>query len=603
MKRLLIVCLLLLCLIPVSGWAEQTAEVPPEPLICGDYDYVLLEDGTAEIVKYNGSDKEAAVPAELDGIPVTAIGSGAFSRVGLTTLTLPHGIRSIGDRAFFYNDIMSVVLPDGLETIGEDAFWGCKITAVTLPESLVSIGDGAFMGNSLKEIALPGNLAELGGADCFGRTIGKITVSSDNPCWQVIDGMLFRREDACLFLCPAELVLTECEIPEGTAIIGEGAFAGNRTLTSVIVPEGVTVIGERAFGSCRNLERVSLPVSLREIGSSAFYACGNLMSLSLPEGLTRLGNSAFYGCSRMTEISIPASLTEVGTNPFRDCSRLDLITIAEGNPVLRFEHGMLFDLDKGVLICCVPKGVDSDCIIPDGISVIDEYAFFQAGIETLVLSDGVTEIRESAFGENYGLMEVRWSESLRSIGEFSFGACGLSSLRLPEGLIIIGTYAFWGNEDLKTVYLPSTVREMAGTSFYGCDSLTRITVSPDNPHLEVINGAIIDKTDKRLICVPEAFRGGRYEIPTGVEIIGYEAFIETNPPCEIMVPEGVTTLEKRSFVYCTDVDIFLPASLIEIDPGAFYDQGAGGPNLHVVPGSDAEAFCKEAGLKYTLDSQ
>ena len=80
-------------------------------------------------------------------------------------------------------------------------------------------------------------------------------------------------------------------------------------------------------------------------------------------------------------------------------------------------------------------------------------------------------------------------------------------------------------------------------------------------------------TRKRLICYPEGLRRSHFEIPEGVRVIGCEACAMTEWPCEIIVPEGVTTLEDRCFCYCTDVDICLPASVAAISPSAFYDQG------------------------------
>ena len=76
-----------------------------EAITCGDYDYVLLDDGAAEIVDYDGEDENLAIPAELDGHSVTSIGEGAFW--GCTSLS-------------------SITIPEGVTYIGEDAFKGCE---------------------------------------------------------------------------------------------------------------------------------------------------------------------------------------------------------------------------------------------------------------------------------------------------------------------------------------------------------------------------------------------------------------------------------------------------------------------------------------------
>jgi len=91
---------------------------------CGVYEYCLLEDGTAQIVWFNGSEPYCEIPAELDGVTVTSIGADAF-----TGSSLLH----------------SLVIPEGVTHIGIEAFQACyKLRDVTLPMSVRYIGQDAF---------------------------------------------------------------------------------------------------------------------------------------------------------------------------------------------------------------------------------------------------------------------------------------------------------------------------------------------------------------------------------------------------------------------------------------------------------------------------
>ena len=574
----------------------------------GEWQYHVLEDGTAEITGYMGTETEIVIPAFVKSYAVTAIGDRAFRMSNITSVTFPEGIKSIGDYAFLRCGITSVTLPEGLETIGFNAFNACKLDAVELPETLISIGQGAFAYNNLTEITLPGSLVNLGGTNCFGRNIAKISVSPENPYWEVIDGLLYHKEDACLFLCPDGLGLTECAISDGTLAIGENAFRGNKTLTSVLIPEGVTTIGSSAFYSCRALTNVILPNSLTDIEEDAFEGT-SIQTIALPDSLVRLGDTAFRD-SLLTEITLPASLEEVGVNPFTRCERLRQINVAEENTRLHVLNGMLIDMSDGRLISSpLDQGVEWDemldeayslvCEIPEGTVVIGAYAFNNAWITDLIIPEGVTEIEDDAFEECHWLSEVAFPSSLRTIGEDSFSCCGLTSLALPEGVVQIGQGAFSGNDFLESVTLPASLLEIDATAFEYCDEIAEIIISPDNPYFAVVEGTIINTVEGRLVCVPWALRTDRYTVPGNVTSIGFEVFLgQCDSPCEIVVPEGVTTLEERSFAYCTNVDIWLPASLTEIAKDAFYDQGGGGPLLHVVPGSYAETFCQENGLRY-----
>ena len=109
----------------------------------GDYQYILLTDGTAELTNYTAYAEFLTVPAQIDGRAVTSIGSEAFINSEF---------------------LSSIILPDCLTTIGIDAFYECSsLTSITLPSSLTSIGSWAFAGcESLTNITLPNSLTTIG---------------------------------------------------------------------------------------------------------------------------------------------------------------------------------------------------------------------------------------------------------------------------------------------------------------------------------------------------------------------------------------------------------------------------------------------------------
>ena len=62
----------------------------------GDFEYEVLNDGTAKILSGDYSAKEIIIPAEIDGIKVSTIGAQAFSAYGnLRSLELSDGIEII----------------------------------------------------------------------------------------------------------------------------------------------------------------------------------------------------------------------------------------------------------------------------------------------------------------------------------------------------------------------------------------------------------------------------------------------------------------------------------------------------------------------------
>lgn len=89
------------------------------------------------------------IPSEIDGLPVTIIGSYAFDGCTLLkSVTMPDSITSIGSCAF--SDCMSlcsVKISNNVKTMGGHVFSGCvSLTSVTIPESVAIMEYGVFSG-------------------------------------------------------------------------------------------------------------------------------------------------------------------------------------------------------------------------------------------------------------------------------------------------------------------------------------------------------------------------------------------------------------------------------------------------------------------------
>ena len=75
--------LAILCTCLMGAVAEEEREIFTD----GEYQYALLDDGTAEITKYSGKEKKLFIPVELGGKKVTSIGDRAF--LSCDTLRIP----------------------------------------------------------------------------------------------------------------------------------------------------------------------------------------------------------------------------------------------------------------------------------------------------------------------------------------------------------------------------------------------------------------------------------------------------------------------------------------------------------------------------------
>ncbi len=112
--------------------AKEEVVITPPKIVTGyfkdgDYQYSLLEDGTAILRVYEGTDKALIeVPQALGGYKVSAIGEIAFSSTDgiIKEIRLPEGITYIGKGAFSGIENAKLYLPSTIEQIDNMALYG-----------------------------------------------------------------------------------------------------------------------------------------------------------------------------------------------------------------------------------------------------------------------------------------------------------------------------------------------------------------------------------------------------------------------------------------------------------------------------------------------
>ena len=303
-------------------------------------DIQLSEDGKSYIFTGFGdlTETDVVIPAEINGIPVTAIGEGAFRGTEVT----------------------SVEIPETITVISEEMFENCKsLNKVIIPDTITSIGGGAFTGCDQLDF----NEKENG--NYFG--------SAAHPYLALIS--------------VKDKTIESYTIDAETKIIYYEAFDGCENLKSITIPETVTELGASAFSNCTSLESVNLPNSIELIADFTFMGCTALKTIEIPTSVKRIAPLSFWGCTALENIEIPSSVTSIGFSAF-DSSGLKEITIPESVTELEAAFNYCEQLEKVYILGNITEIADdtfrecpklSEIVLPASLTHIGAGAFFSSG--------------------------------------------------------------------------------------------------------------------------------------------------------------------------------------------------------------------------------
>ena len=276
--------------------------------------------------------------------------------------------------------IPSTYLNKPVVAIAKNAFSNCVLLeSIVIPDSVVSIGENAFKNTAYYE-----NLS--------------------NWRWKVLyigKHLIKAQED----------IAEGYWVNDGTITIADSAFWFCEHLTSVTIPDSVVTVGSGAFGYCTALKSATIGNGVKTIGYSAFINCNALGSVDMGDSVVTIGQYAFQECAKLKSIELPATLKTMGYGAFKNCNSLSDVYLhdigawcnvdfrdATANP-LDYANNLYLN---GVLV--------TEIVIPDGVTVIGNYAFNRLTTLTKVtIPKSVTKLGRQAFSYCTSLTEIYYT--------------------------------------------------------------------------------------------------------------------------------------------------------------------------------------------------
>lgn len=351
----------------------------------------------------------------------------------------------------------------------------------------------------------------------------------------------------------------EVVVPEGVEIISKRAFAGDVDITAIILPSSLKEIGEGAFEGCTGIFQIEIPEGVFVIPKRAFAECDSLVTISLPSSLREVDMEAFVNCSSLLIIDIPDEVTSIGAKAFANCKSVEIVKMPSSLNKLG---------GKSFFSCKNLKTID----IPEGVESIPPSCFeFCKHLTAAIFHDGLKKIEEKAFH----LCSVKFidiSTTVETIGEEAFRGNGSIGLQIGASVINIGRDAFWANKFLT------------------------IDVDKDNIFYTDAGCKVIMETDTGRVVLGTTYSS----IPETATKIARGAFLGTPPV--LIVPPSVKVIETGAFANCPDgSNILLQEGVTTLEWGAF--QQRNGEKLTVyIPSSVSHIGGQFSTVEFRLDA-
>ena len=399
---------------------------------------------------------------------LTHIGNNAFLQAAVTEVTIPNTVVSIGTNAFWKCNTIETTLPASVRELGATAFYGTFVVNVDANSPYLCSEENGKVLYSKDKTTLYQVSQDCAGDFTIPSTVTTINDFAMNGCANVTGELVIPNNVQTIGKGAFEKTgFTSLTLGSSVKEIGQAAFKDCTKMTGdLVIPASVTTIGGNAFASTGfngkldfqaqieefpaaifkglNFTSVSFSGSVKSIGDHAFENCEQLATVTFGQGLETVGQYAFYNSGLSGALTFPDSLKKIDTYAFAECPHITGITLPEGNATIEYAA---FTGDTGVQKIKIPLSeIQFDKLNNGGYWIFTQYT--ENKLETIVVGTAPAESSMSLFSNSLaGLKTIVIGTGVSEINDYAFGSAKLLERALyPKELKIDNAYQ--GNQNL-----------------------------------------------------------------------------------------------------------------------------------------------------------
>ncbi len=269
-----------------------------------------------------------------------------------------------------------------------------------------------------------------------------------------------------------------------------------------------------------SIKRVELGLGAK-IGSYAFMQCTNLALVNIPkDSIDTIEFSAFSSTFKLRSLVVPRGVTVIENSAFYN-SNISSLALSPNITVIQ-------------QLACSRTRVKRLCLPPLLTEINTDLASGCSMLENVIIPDGVTRILSSAFNDCNHLKSIKIPDGVYSIASSAFRNCtSLKSIDIPN-VGAITTNVFNGCTGLETVHIADGVTQIADYAFASCSNLREIN------------------------------------IPAGLNSIATYAFENCMQLPSLVIPQGVTRLNNSICSNCqTLVEVIISENVTQLGVNCF----------------------------------